>query len=410
MISNFKIAWRFIFSKKRSIIFSLLGIIFGTGFFIITQAQTSGFEQFFIQTILNTNGAIRVGDSIQNFHGQNESFQDFEKALKEAHYKPGVEYPSQLRDSLFKIDNITGISEILESNAQIQYGGRSQSSHIYGIRLEDHLSIADLHNQIIVGDLENYKNNPNNILMGSKLSKRLKASVGDTIKLTNSKGERNYIIAGIFETGVDDIDKVRLYMNHEEARSFFQKPYGESILQININDPNLAPSIAKQIEASFKHHATSWQEREKVWLDVFKALRISAAITVFTIIVISGLGIFNTLVMIVIEKTKEIAILRSIGYSQKDIVLIFFIQGVIILSFGLILSWIFAILCTLAISKVPLHIRGIFTTDNFLVNWNINHYLLATCITSSVALIASYIPAKRASKIDPAVIIRKGSH
>lgn len=400
-------------SRKRSLILSLTGVVFGVSFFVLTQAQTTGFESFFIKTILDTNGAIRVSDKYQNFSTSitagSTGLHNFRVQLKEGQYKSGIEHPQNLRKTLESFRDIAGISEILEAPVSVKSASRENRGNIQGINIHDHLNVSGLSSQIIAGDLTDFVHNPNAILVGSKLAQRLGSTVGDNLKLNHSKEGRNYTIAGIYESGVSDIDKIRVYMHLPEARSLTQKPFGESIFQISIKDPTKAPLIADHIEASLLHSASSWQEREKVWLDVFKALRISAGITVFAIIVISGLGIFNTLVMIVMEKTKEIAILRSMGFTQWDIKLIFLIQGLIILVFGTLLGWILGALSTFGISKIPLRIRGIFSTDSFVVNWQLNHYLIAAALSLLVVLIASYLPARRAAKLEPGQVVR-GTH
>jgi lipoprotein-releasing system permease protein len=112
---------------------------------------------------------------------------------------------------------------------------------------------------------------------------------------------------------------VRIYLNMSEARSLLKKPTGavvhpgEPLRQ----GPRAAGRRAHGGGAPIQR--ASWQEREKTWLEVFRALRISSAITVSVFTLIAGLAMFNTLAMIVMEKTKEIAILRSMGYTRRDI-------------------------------------------------------------------------------------------
>ena len=152
-----------------------------------------------------------------------------------------------------------------------------------------------------------------------------------------------------------------------------------------------------------------WQNREKTWLQVFSVLRISSALTISTIILISGLGMFNTLVMIVVDKTREIAILRSMGYTRSDITQIFIFKGLIILVLGVILGWITAAAGTYGLSKIPLRIRGIFAADTFVVHWDISHYIWAGIIATIVITIAAYFPARRAARLEPGDVIRGSS-
>src|SRR5258708_29820317 len=121
-----------------------------------------------------------------------------------------------------------------------------------------------------------------------------------------------------------------------EARSILKKPTGATFIQVSLYDKDRAPQTAAHIQWVLKHSAKPWQEREKSWLATFRALRISSAITVSVFTLIAGLAMFNTLAMIVLEKTKDIAILRSMGYTRGDISGIFLWQAAIVLGIGTI--------------------------------------------------------------------------
>ena len=116
---------------------------------------------------------------------------------------------------------------------------------------------------------------------------------------------------------------------------------------------------------------------------------------------------FNVFAILVIEKTRDIAILRSMGFTPRDVASIFLWQGAIVLSAGIIFGGILAFGATYLISIIPLRIRGIFSTDHFVVNWDLNHYLWGAAIAMLFVSIATWIPARRASRIEPAKIIRE---
>ncbi len=395
---------------------SLAGIIFGVGFFIVTQAQTSGFEQFFIRTILGTNGAIRIEDKIQDTifrmaaAGHNIGASKFEVSIDRSarKYIEGVEDPALLAEALKKFRNVSGVSTVVEGSVIADSSFKNDSAKVYGIKLDDHLAVSDLAVQVQngTGSLENFRSTPQGILMGKVLAERLQLMVGDSLILQAGTEQRRYRLSAIYSTGVSDIDRVRIYMHLGEARSLLKKTTGASFIQIALFDRNRAPQDAVQMEEVLRHSTKSWQEREESWLEAFSALQISAALTVSTIILISGLGMFNTLAMIVIEKTKEIAILRSMGYTRRDISRIFIWLGTIVLVIGTIGGWALGYGMTYGVSKYPIKIRGIFSTDNFQVAWNIWHYVVATITASIVVMTAAVIPARRAARLEPGDIIR----
>jgi len=414
--TNLRIALRFLTARKRSMLMSLAGIIFGVGFFVVTQAQTSGFEHFFIKVILGTNGAIRIEDKIQDTifamaaggHGAGATKFEVAADRESRKYVEGVEDPELLIKALHNFRNVSGASTVLEGSVIADSSFKNDNAKIYGIRLDDHLAVSDLANQVArgTGSLDDFRSSPQGILMGKQLADRLRLNVGDSLILQADTEQRRYRVSAIYFTGVSDIDRVRIYMHLGEARSLLKKTSGASFIQVALFDRERAPQDAAQMEQVLHHGAQSWQDREAPWLQAFQALQISAALTVSTIILISGLGMFNTLAMIVIEKTKEIAILRSMGFSREDILRIFVWLGAIVLVLGTIGGWAMGAGVTYGVSKLPIRIRGIFTTDTFQVYVSIWHYVVATITAAVVVMTAAVIPARRAARLEPGDIIR----
>jgi len=411
---NLRIALRFLTARKRSMLMSLAGIVFGVGFFIVTQAQTSGFEQFFIRTILATNGAILIEDKVQDTvfalsaagHDAGASQFEIAGAREGRRYLEGVENPAALLAALGELPNVAGASMVVRGTVTADSAFKQDTAQAYGIDLPRHLRVSALGRQVVAGRLDDFAAAPNGLLLGSELARRLQVGVGDSLILRTTDQRTRYRVSAIFETGVRDFDKVRIYLHLGEARSLLQKPTGATFIQVALFERDRAPQDAVRMEEMFHHGARSWQEREQPWLQAFRALQISAALTVSTIILISGLGMFNTLAMIVIEKTKEIAILRSMGYTRDDIRGIFLWLGVIVLALGTLGGWALGAGVTYGVSRVPIEIRGIFSTDRFQVAWNLWHYAVAALSATVVVMTAALIPARRAARLEPGDIIR----
>lgn len=392
--TTFHIAVRFLFAKKRAMLMSLSGIVFGVGLFIITQAQTSGFEQFFTHTALATDGSLHVEDRLQ-------PLQDNQRK-----YIPGVEFPQLITEGLRQFANVAAVSPVLRGNIEMASNSRTQPAQIFGVNLDDFLAVSDLGHQIVFGRLDDFRANPKGVIVGAMLAARENLAVGDAVVLSQAGRSARYRVEAIFESGVEHVDKERIIVHLPEARAILAQPFGVTYLQANLRDNARAADEAPQMTAVLGHGVVPWQEREKIWLDVFRALRASSALTVSTIILISGLGMFNTLAMIVLEKTREIAILRSMGYTRRDISRIFLLQGLIVLGAGSVLGCAFGAAGTWLVANIPLRIRGVFSTDHFVVAWSPWHYLAAVIAATVVVLIASWIPARRAARVEPGEIIR----
>lgn len=409
MQTTLRIALRFLLAKQRAMLMSLAGIAFGVGFIVLTQAVTSGFQGFFIQTILGADGAIRVEDKIQPSSTPIEEGAFKIKVESDRKYKEGVAEPRNQMEAIRSIGEVRGVSQVLRGNIAIQSATREDTAQIFGIVLEDHLTVSDLGKQIVLGSADEFRRSPSGIMIGQVLADRLKIRLGESVLIAYAGQSTRYRISAIYETGVRDVDRSRIFMHLGEARTLLNKPFGATFLQISLRQPDRAPELCRLISDMTDHRATSWQERERVWLSVFQFFRISAWITVSTIIVVSGLGMFNTLAMIVMEKTKEIAILRSMGFTRTDIGAIFMLQGGLVLVTGLAAGWIFGALCTLGTESVPIRLRGVFSTDHIVVAWDVYHYLGAGLAAAIVVAIASWFPARRAARMEPAGIIRGAS-
>jgi lipoprotein-releasing system permease protein len=413
MSPNLRIASRFLTAKKRAMLMSLSCIVLGVGLFVVTQATTSGFEQFFIKTILGTNGAIRIEDRIQDTMrsmeaGGRGSGSNFHISMRGEgkKYIEGIEEPKLLVSALRRFENVAGVSEVLHGPVIIRSSFKSESVRAYGINVEDHRRVSDIDRQIVQGSIGDFRSKPTSAMIGREMADRLQLAMGDSFILEAQGESRRYRVSAIYETGVSDIDRVRVYLNMGEARSLLKKPTGASFIQVNLIDKDRAPQDALHMEEVLRYSAASWQEREKTWLEVFRALRISTAITVSVFTLIAGLAMFNTLAMIVMEKTKEIAILRSMGYTRRDISGIFLWQAAIVLMIGTVCGWVLGAVVTYAISNFPIRIRGIFATDTFLVSWSLWHYVAATATAVVMVMAASLIPARRAARLEPGDVIR----
>jgi lipoprotein-releasing system permease protein len=410
MSPNFRIALRFLTAKKRAMLMSLSCIVLGIGLFIVTQATTSGFQGFFIKTILGTNGAILIQDKLQATMrsiaagGYNSGYEIRQKEGQK--YVEGIDYPKQLAVGVKKFNNVAAVSAVLRGTVTIRSSFRDQTGQAYGIDLEDHLRVSDLGSQIVQGSLANFRVQQGGALIGRVIADKLQLEVGDTFEMVHLGTIHHYKVSAIYQTGVNDIDSVRVYLQMSEARALFKKPTGATYLQVSLIDKDRAREDAVVMSNTLQHSAAAWQDREKSWLGVFRAFRIATAITVSVFTLIAGLAMFNTLAMIVMEKTKEIAILRSMGYTREDISRIFLWQAAIVLGIGIVLGCALGAAITYAVSQVPLPITGIFTTHKFLVQWSRWHYIEAVLTAVAMVMLASLIPSRRAARLEPGDIIR----
>ena len=410
MRPSLQIGMRFTVSRKRSLFFSLLGVIFGVAFFVCTQAQTQGFEEYFIKTILGTSGAIVISDRFQSRYTSFSNVGEGEMVLsgqQRRKYYEGITDAAEIMRVARQFNNVLACAPIVQGSASARGDFQTEVVTLQGIELDLQLRATMLGNQIISGSLAAYRTNPSGIIMGSLLADKMQLAVGDKVTLLGEGTEKKTMtLCAISRSGNNVIDERRAYVAMRVAQQLLEKPSMVSQIIVTLRDPNRAPALADHFERLFGHRARSWQEREAGNLQIFSTLRLSAAITVSLIIVLAGILIFNTLTMTVLDKVREIAILRSMGYRRLDITVIFVFQGFIVATFGSLLGAGAGALMTYLISQIPIKVRGILYTDRFVVAWSPQHYIYAALIAFVAVITASYFPARRAANLAPVDILR----
>ena len=410
MTPPFYIAIRFLTHRKRALLLSLSGVVFGVAFFICTQAQTQGFSKFFIDSTLGSNGALILRSPFEPRGNSIVPTKMAKMNIVRRQYFEGVRNPTEIMRVSRQFSNVVSCSPVLHGTLSARSGFENATVDLFGIDPALHIQTTNLANQIVEGDLTDFRNKPTSVIVGSRLAEILSASVGDSVQLFSPGGTyRRFAVAAIARSGVGQIDATRIYCHARVAQSLLRKPYSASMIIYKLRDPDRAPALADHFETLFQHSSTSWQDREEANLQLFLTLRVSAAVTVSLVILLAGFGIFNVLTMSVLAKVKEIAILRSMGYRRGDISAIFLWQGAMVAVAGSVVGCLLGALLTWGVSHIPIRVRGLLYADHFLVAWNWSHYFWATVLALIAVFIASYVPARRAASLPPVVTLRGSS-
>lgn len=411
MTAPLYIALRFATHRKRALLLSLLGVVFGVGIFICTQAQTQGFAQYFIESTIGSNGALIIRS---RFRPRYEALIVASKSgnanVEHRNYFEGITNAQEIMRVSREFSNVVSCAPVLHGTLSARAGFENATVDLFGIDPVLHLHTTDLAKQIITGDIEDFRNNSSSLILGYKLAELLDVSSGDTVQLLAPGGEYwRFSVAAIARSGVGSIDSTRVYSHIRVAQRLLKKPFAASMILYKLRDPDRAPALALHFENLFQHSTQSWQEREESTLQLFLMLRVSAAVTVSLIILLAGFGIFNVLTMSVLNKIREIAILRSMGYRRLDISAIFLWQGAMIAAIGSSVGCVLGAALTWGVSHIPIRIRGLLFANHFLVIWDWHHYFYATLLAIIAVFIASYVPARRAAQLPPVSTLRGSS-
>ena len=406
MTASFYVGLRFATHRKRALLLSLIGVVFGVAIFICTQAQTQGFAQYFIDSTIGTNGALVLGGRFRPHYGV--LLIPSKSASRD--YFEGINNANEIMRVSRQFSDVVSCSPVLRGTVSGRAGFENAPVDLYGINPELHLRTTNLAKELIDGDLNDFRNNTSSLIVGYRLAGALGVAPGDTLQLLSPSGEYwRFTVAATARSGVGSIDGSRVYSHAPVAQKLLNKPFNASMIIYKLLDPERAPALAARFDDLFQHGTESWQEREESTLQLFLMLRLSAAVTVSLIILLAGFGIFNVLTMSVLSKVREIAILRSMGYRRGDISAIFLWQGALIAAVGSLLGCLLGAAMTWGISRIPIRIRGLLYADHFLVIWDWRHYFWATLLAMVAIFIASYVPARRAAQLPPVATLRGSS-
>src|SRR6266576_860539 len=405
------IALRFLTHRKRALLLSLSGVVFGVAIFICTQAQTQGFARYFIDSNIGGNGALVVKSRFRpRYEPLMVSAKGSKGTMGRRLYFEGIANPNEIMRVSRQFSNVVSCSPVLRGTLSARAAFENATVDLYGIDPALHLQTTDLAHQIAGGSLDDFRNQPDSVIVGSRLAETLNVEVGDNVQLLSPGAQyRRFGVAAIAKSGVGAIDSTRVYCHARVAQTLLRKPYAASLIIYKLRDPDHAPALAQHFENLFQHDAASWQEREASTLHLFFTLRLSAAITVSLVILLAGFGIFNVLTMTVLSKMREIAILRSMGYRRRDISAIFLWQGGMIAAVGSLVGCMAGALLSWGVSKIPIRLRGLLSTDYFVVAWDWRHYVWAILLAMISVFIASYVPARRAAQLLPVTTLRGSS-
>ncbi|MFN8578505.1 MAG: FtsX-like permease family protein [Candidatus Sericytochromatia bacterium] len=238
----------------------------------------------------------------------------------------------------------------------------------------------------------------------------MSVGIGDSVQLITGVGIITpLIVTGIFQANFYEIDVRVAYINLKQAQDIYKLPKAINSISVKLNEPLKADKISEEIMYKFSYlNSRSWLKDNKGLLAAMATEKKVIFIVMMFIIVVAMLGIANLLVMIVIEKTMEISILRAIGASKKNISLIFLYQGMFIGISGIISGCILGYLGSLLLSKYPISLPSdIYIIGNLPIDMQLQDFILVSLSAFIVCLVASIVPARRAVKLKPIETIRR---
>jgi lipoprotein-releasing system permease protein len=374
-------------------IFSFLGIMLGVAILIIVMSVMNGFKTDLTKKILGLNPHIVI---------QPNSF-----VIDDS-------YISKLKDRFQDIS----ISKSFSGEGIIIVNDKAKGIILKGINKNEKKNIDFLNRNIASGDVDNFIRNQ--VFIGTELAYNLDLKKGDSISLMSSffvatplgslPKQENYKIAGTFNTGFLEFDQNIIFLNIEDALSIFDKDEKDQNIEIYLKDPLKANSYKNKIEKiNPNYFIYTWSDLNKSFFSALKVERNVMFIILTLIVIVATFNIISGLTILIKNKTKEIAILKTLGLSNKSIKKSFFLTGFSIGFFATISGIILGILFSYNIEKLRIFLSVVFNLEIFpsdiyfleKLPSEISFYsiLMIFLLSLAVSAIASYLPAMSISNM-----------
>tara|TARA_B110000438_G_scaffold297176_1_gene343147 strand:- start:4705 stop:5934 length:1230 start_codon:yes stop_codon:yes gene_type:complete len=395
-----KIVLRYLNPKRKEgflkiiSIFSFLGIAIGVSVLIIVMSVMNGFRTELTNKILGFNPHITI--------------------------KPYDQPINQIKKNELDFPNLSSVFFSLNEQAILIDNNFTKGILIRGYKKKDILEIGLIKNGIVEGSLDNF--NKNSISVGKELAIELNLAIGDRVSIMSPNGistiignipkQSTYTVSSIYTSGLADFDEAVIFMTLKDVQYLFNRNNDDLFLEIYLNNPNEFIKAQTEIEKSFSNVLIySWADSNKSFFSALKVERNVMFIILSLIVIVAAFNIISGLTILVKNKTRDIAILRSLGVTKKSIKKIFFLVGFSIGSLATLTGVFFGILFSLYIENVQIFLSEVFNLKLFpeeiyflsQMPSQIDPPSIIIISISSIIIttIVSIYPSDQASKLDP---------
>ena len=407
------IAKSLMLARWRQTLVAAVGVTFSITMFITLLGFMHGLNDMLDGLILNRTPHVRLYNELKPNPSQPASLDSslgytFVNSIKPSGKGQEILNSSAIMEALRKDSRVLGVSPKVTAQVFYNVGNIDMTGVINGVDVEAEARLFKFQDYVPKGSIQDLKNVPNSIILGKVAAEKMLADIGDVIQVTTPKGDRQSLkVVGFFQSGIADLDKVQSYA----SLSTTQKLLGKStnfVTDINVKliDILSAPAMATEYKKLFQTDGEDIQTANAQFETGSNVRSIISYAVGITLLIVAGFGIYNILNMMIYEKMDSIAILKATGFSGRDVKRIFTSIALSIGFFGGLLGLFFGLGLSFLVDQIPFNTAALPTIKTFPVNYNPKFYLIGISFSLITTYFAGLFPARKASKVDPVIIIR----
>ncbi|MEO1745322.1 MAG: lipoprotein-releasing ABC transporter permease subunit [Pseudomonadota bacterium] len=405
------VAWRYLRPRRKEAavsivtVISLVGVTLGVAALIIVMAVMNGFRGELLDRILGLNGHIFVSPI-------ERPLDDYEEVAARVEGAPGV---------IKAVPLVEG--QALVSGAV----GAGSGAFVRGVRISDFERLTSVSGNIVEGTIERFREGEG-VAIGHRMASNLGLIAGEDITLVSPEGDvtpfgttprvKSYEVTAIFDMGMSEYDTSIVFMPLEEAQLYFNQEGIVQLIEVFIDDPDAVDALRPGIEEAIgrPHFATDWRQRNRAFFSALVIERNAMFLILSIVVIVASLNIISSLIMLVKEKGRGIAILRTMGATQGAILRIFIMAGTGVGAVGTLAGFLLGVLVCLNIKGIQQFMNWVSGTEvwdptvRFITDiparmdaWET---FAAVCLALGLSFLAAILPAMRAARLDPVEALR----
>lgn len=397
-----KMAWRFLKSGKTQTFLILLGIIIGVAVQTFLGSLIGGLQQDLVNQTVGNSPHITILGENQTPRPVIVSDHDMTRIITYSGAEEGITRWREKVNSLDENKDLTVVSPVIDGSGFAIRGSNNQSVILRGVDLNRADRIYNIKDRIVEGQKGI---SGNSILIGTELANELELEPGDSLQIRNA-GEvtDRFIVNGIFDLESGELNKSWIFMSQQRAGTFLGINNKVSSIELQVKEVFEADKIAVNLNNKIDGiKAENWQKNNQQLLTALQSQSSSSIVIQVFVIIAVTLGIASVLAVSVVQKSRQIGILKAMGATNRSVALVFLLQGAILGVFGSILGSLSGI------GLSQLFVNLIRTADGdplFPVQINPLFIMLSIFIATTAGMIAALIPARNSAKLSPIEVIR----
>ena len=407
------IAVRQLWDRKLLNSIAVGGVVLGVLVLIAMSGIMQGFQTKFTQSILKISPHVTIYDTeLKDDPRMLTRYTGGPVVARVAHETPPdrqtrIKNPSRIVRSLDQMGGVEAAAPSLQGMVILEFGGKTKSVDLRGIDVSAQQRVTPMETYVKAGRFSALDVASDGIVVGSGVAEELGLHVGDVAHAAAPGGRPlDLKVVAIFEAEIPPVDKARGYVLLRDLQILVGRPDTISRIEVRLRDPEEAISRAAGIERTFGYNAESWKETNANFLGLFEMQNMIVRFVIGAILLVGGFGILSVQIMIVLQKQRDIAILRSIGLRKDDILRIFLFQGVVISLVGGLIGDGLGKIALVLLSRLKVHTEGLVKSETFLIYEDPAFYVYGIIFALSVGVVASLIPAWRGSNVEPVDVLR----